>query len=179
MSLELSRLSDDLANTAREYLARWTELEPAAREALGDAIAVRVGRVTAPAPPMPIPPPAFLSAVLAERRRRELAKLTTPRSPFGAAPTPAPFPVYGAPPGTPSYGGTPGTPSYGAPPGGHPQYGAPGPTYGGPPAGASSYQPPRPLRTYTGVPEPDLPPGDTTSSSRDPAEGGQSPSNHP
>ena len=48
MSLELSRLSDDLANTAREYLARWTELEPMARDALGDAIAVRVGQVAAP-----------------------------------------------------------------------------------------------------------------------------------
>lgn len=35
-SLELSRLSDDLANTAREYLARFIELEPAARVALGD-----------------------------------------------------------------------------------------------------------------------------------------------
>ena len=167
MSLELSRLSDDLANTAREYLARWTELEPMARDALGDAIAVRVGQVTAPAPPTQIPPPAFLSAVLAERRRRELAKLTTTRSPFGAPPTPAPFPVYGAPPvptqygapptpyGTPSgppsydaptapplYGAPPGTPSYGDQPGQVPQYGAPGPTYGGPPApGTSPYAP--------------------------------------
>ena len=79
LSLELSRLSDELANTAREYLARYTELEPGARIALGNALAFRVARVTAPAPPAPISSPAFLSAVLAERRRRELARLATQR----------------------------------------------------------------------------------------------------
>jgi uncharacterized RDD family membrane protein YckC len=79
LSLELSRLSDELANTAREYLARYTELEPGARIALGDALAFRVAGVTAPAPPAPISSPAFLSAVLAERRRRELARLATQR----------------------------------------------------------------------------------------------------
>ena len=118
-SLELSRLSDDLANAAREYLARYTELQPDARVALGDALAYRVGQVTAPAPPVPIVAPAFLSAVLAERRRRELARLATahptytgpfarpnpyavpagsfaPPSPYGAlppAPAPGPFAV--------------------------------------------------------------------------------------
>lgn len=147
-SLELSRLSDDLANTAREYLARWTELEPTARDALGDAIAARVGQVTAPAPPTPIPPPAFLSAVLAERRRRELAKLTTPRSPFGAPPTPAPFPVYGAPPVPTQYGAPPASSPYGAPPAA-PSYGAPapGPTYDAPPA-TPPYGAPPPAPVY-------------------------------
>ena len=82
-SLELSRLSDELANTSREYLARYTELEPGARVALGDALAFRVGGVTAPAPPVPISSPAFLSAVLAERRRRELARLATHRPTYG------------------------------------------------------------------------------------------------
>jgi uncharacterized RDD family membrane protein YckC len=101
-SLELSRLSDELANTSREYLARYTELEPAAQIALGDALAFRVGGVTAPAPPVPISSPAFLSAVLAERRRRELARLAarrptyaTPTGPFGP---PSP---YGVPPQPP------------------------------------------------------------------------------
>jgi len=105
-SLELSRLSDELANTSREYLARYTELEPAAQIALGDALAFRVGGVTAPAPPVPISSPAFLSAVLAERRRRELARLATrrptyatptgpfgPPSPYGVPPQPQPPPV--------------------------------------------------------------------------------------
>ncbi|MEI8409191.1 MULTISPECIES: RDD family protein [unclassified Kribbella] len=108
-SLELSRLSDDLANAAREYLARYTELLPGARAALGDALAYRVGEVTAPAPPVPIVAPAFLSAVLAERRRRELARLATARpalntGPFGppnpyAVPYSAPASPYGVPAG--------------------------------------------------------------------------------
>jgi uncharacterized RDD family membrane protein YckC len=119
-SLELSRLSDELANTAREYLARYTELEPGARIALGDALAFRVGGVTAPAPPVPISSPAFLSAVLAERRRRELARLATRQpthggyaglfgppnpyaapSPYGALSQPAAFPQPGPYPAPP------------------------------------------------------------------------------
>ncbi|TDO51343.1 putative RDD family membrane protein YckC [Kribbella sp. VKM Ac-2527] len=103
-SLELSRLSDDLANTSREYLARYRELEPAAQVALGDALAFRVGGVTAPAPPVPIASPAFLSAVLAERRRRELARLAAHRpaghtGPFGPPNPYTTTPPYGIPPG--------------------------------------------------------------------------------
>lgn len=113
-SLELSRLSDDLANTTREYLARFTELQPDARVALGDALAYRVGQVTAPVPPVPMIAPAFLSAVLAERRRRELARLATsqfaPRNPYAvpAGPFAAPSP-YGAQP--PQYSPPPPPPS--------------------------------------------------------------------
>lgn len=112
-SLELARLSDELANTSREYLARYTELEPAARESLGNALAFRVGGVTAPAPPVMISAPAFLSAVLAERRRRELARLTPQSTAYGNAPRPygAPPSPYSTPPGP--YG-TPASP-YGAP----------------------------------------------------------------
>jgi uncharacterized RDD family membrane protein YckC len=119
-SLELSRLSDDLANASRDYLARFTELEPDARIALGDALASRVAQLTAPAPPIQIIAPAYLSAVLAERRRRELTRLATnrpihtgpfapsyaipagpfaPPSPYGAqAPTPPPGPFIPPPP---------------------------------------------------------------------------------
>jgi len=82
-SLELSRLTDDLANTVREYLARFTELEPAAREAIGEALAAKVAQATAPPPPVPMVGPAYLSAVLAERRRRELARLAAQSSMFG------------------------------------------------------------------------------------------------
>jgi uncharacterized RDD family membrane protein YckC len=153
-SLELSRLSDDLANAAREYLARYTELQPDARVALGDALAYRVGQVTAPAPPVPIVAPAFLSAVLAERRRRELARLATTRplytGPFApptqyAAPPPIPpGPSYGVPvqPAAPS-------PSYGAP--GRPA--APAPSYGVPPG---PFAPPSP---YGALPPTPPPPG--------------------
>ncbi|MEV8373529.1 RDD family protein [Kribbella sp. NPDC056861] len=88
-SLELSRLTDELANTSREYLARYMELEPVARISLGDALAYRVGQVVAPAPPVTIIAPAFLSAVLAERRRRELSRLATARATY--ATTTGPF----------------------------------------------------------------------------------------
>jgi uncharacterized RDD family membrane protein YckC len=137
-SLELSRLSDELANTSREYLARYSELEPAARIALGDALAYRVGGVTAPAPPIQISSPAFLSAVLAERRRRELARLAqgpkyaahtgpfghayAPPNPYGALPAPTP---YGGPPSPYSgprapypAGPAPSAPQYPMPPAG-------------------------------------------------------------
>lgn len=110
-SLELSRLSDDLANASRDYLARYTELQPDARTALGDALASRMAVLTAPAPPVPLIAPAYLSAVLAERRRRELNRLATrrplhapsyaippgpfaPPTPYGALPAPA-VPVPG------------------------------------------------------------------------------------
>ncbi len=135
-SLELSRLTDDLANTAREYLARYTELEPTAREALGNALAYRFGDVTAPAPPAPMTPPAFLSAVLAERRRRELNRLATTRptgggvyaahapGTYGPAGPFAPRPTYGA--GQPSPYGPPSPAPYGQPVQPTP-YGAPAP----------------------------------------------------
>jgi hypothetical protein len=130
-SLELSRFSDDLANTSREYLARWTELEPAARDRIGYALAAKVGALIAPMPPAPMSPPAYLSAVLAERRRRELAKLATagpslgvyaPRTPGSYGPA-GPFgrpSVYGDPPPPPPPG-----------PYGNPAYAPPG--YGNPP----------------------------------------------
>jgi uncharacterized RDD family membrane protein YckC len=109
-SLELSRLSDDLANTSREYLARYKELEPAAQIALGDALAFKVGGLTAPGPPVPISSPAFLSAVLAERRRRELERLAAPRPLAHTGPFAAPSPYTQHPP---AYGGRPG---FGGPP---------------------------------------------------------------
>jgi uncharacterized RDD family membrane protein YckC len=105
-SLELSRLSDELANAARDYLSRYAELLPGAQHALGEALAARVAAVIAPAPPTQIIAPAYLSAVLAERRRRELLRLSTqrptPTGPFApnpyAAPA-APAPSYAIPAG--------------------------------------------------------------------------------
>ncbi|ONI75925.1 hypothetical protein BWI15_06370 [Kribbella sp. ALI-6-A] len=137
-SLELSRLSDDLANTSREYLARYKELEPAARVALGDALAFKVGGLTAPAPPVPISSPAFLSAVLAERRRRELERLGAHRAPTGPFTPPTPYgqqlSPYG---GQPAFGGTGGVPPYGGRPGAAQPHGGaphpPPPEPGGPP----------------------------------------------
>ncbi|WP_410790773.1 RDD family protein [Kribbella sp. C-35] len=106
-SLELSRLSDELANAARDYLARYAELLPGAQHALGEALAARVAAVIAPAPPTQIIAPAYLSAVLAERRRRELARLSTQRptqtGPFAPNPYAVPAPTLPTPAGAPSY----------------------------------------------------------------------------
>ena len=130
--LDLSRLPDDLALAARQFLTRAGELSPAAREDMGSRIATAVAAVTAPAPPPGTPPWAFLAAVLAERRRRELARMGVP----------APAPPYGAPrlpytaPGLPS--GAPAQP-----------YGAPGPP-------APAQQPPAQPRP---APASDVPPG--------------------
>jgi uncharacterized RDD family membrane protein YckC len=136
-SLELSQLSDELANAARDYLSRYTELLPEAQHALGEALAARVAAVIAPAPPTGLIAPAYLSAVLAERRRRELHRLATRRpthtgpfappqygtpyspSPYGVPPGPfAPPSPYGALPPTPSPQGPfapPTPPSVGRP----------------------------------------------------------------
>ncbi|WP_433166541.1 RDD family protein [Kribbella sp. CA-247076] len=147
-SLELSRLSDELANAAREYLARYTELLPGARDALGDALAYQVSEVTAPAPPVPIVAPAFLSAVLAERRRRELNRLALRHPPVHTGPFPPPNP-YAAPTGPyavpagpfapPSpYGAQPSTPvGLGTVPAGPPAPGGPFPA----PVPAAPYRP--------------------------------------
>jgi uncharacterized RDD family membrane protein YckC len=159
-SLELSRLTDDLANTAREYLARYTELEPSAREYLGNALAGRVGEVTAPVPPAPISAPAYLSAVLAERRRRELARLATsqpslgvyaphlpgnygPAGPFAPSPYPSPYtapnpyaqPQGPYPPQPPGQYASPPPGQYGQPP-------PPSPFGTTPPPGAYGTPPP-------------------------------------
>lgn len=68
-NLDLSAFDDALALAIRQYLGRYNELRPEAREALGSKLAgelvARVGN-----PPPGTPAPAFLAAVLAERRAR-------------------------------------------------------------------------------------------------------------
>ena len=74
--LEMSGLTDQTAETARRYLARLPELTPAAQAELGERIAAAVRAQVSPLPPPGTPPVAYLSAVLAERRNREQARLT-------------------------------------------------------------------------------------------------------
>jgi uncharacterized RDD family membrane protein YckC len=74
--LELSRLPDQAAATARQYLARFYELSPAARAELGYRLAATVAASISPPPPPGTQPADYLSAVLAERRRRAHARLT-------------------------------------------------------------------------------------------------------
>jgi uncharacterized RDD family membrane protein YckC len=73
--LEMSGLTDQTAETARRYLARLPELTPAAQAELGDRITAAVRTQVSPLPPPGTPPVAYLSAVLAERRNREQARL--------------------------------------------------------------------------------------------------------
>lgn len=90
--LDLSRLPDDLALAARQFLSRAGELAPEIRESMGARLAGAMAACTSPPPPPGVPPWAFLSAVLAERRRREAVRLgmgtAAAQPPYGAAPHP-------------------------------------------------------------------------------------------
>jgi uncharacterized RDD family membrane protein YckC len=88
--LELSGLTDQAAETARRYLARLPELTPAAQAELGERIASTVRAQVSPLPPPGTPVVAYLSAVLAERRHREHARLTAAPPGAGAAWAPLP-----------------------------------------------------------------------------------------
>jgi uncharacterized RDD family membrane protein YckC len=90
VGLDLSRVPDDLALAARQFLGRAHELAPDVRDRMARSLAGSLAAVTAPPPPPGTPDWAFLSAVLAERRRRELTRLQPP--PY------QPAPGYGAPP---------------------------------------------------------------------------------
>lgn len=118
-TLDLSRVPDDLALAARQFLSRSGELSPAAREDMGSRLVAALRSVTAPEPPPGTPPWAYLAAVLAERRRRELLRLGAQ-----GAPGTATYPPPAASPPTPAY-----PPTY-APPT-HPP--APPPVAGPPP----------------------------------------------
>jgi uncharacterized RDD family membrane protein YckC len=74
-SLDLSRLDDGLALSARQFLGRAGQLSQAAREALGARLVAAVAERVTPPPPPGTPGWAYLSAVLAERRRREEQRL--------------------------------------------------------------------------------------------------------
>ncbi|MDH2427847.1 RDD family protein [Sphaerisporangium sp. TRM90804] len=139
-TLELSRLPEELAATARQYLSRWHQLSPMVRDEMGARIAAQFASFVSPPPPPHAPAYAYLAAVLAERRRRTEVRLARQMAQSSAR--------YGTPPaghagGFPGYaygpaGGFPGY-AYG-PAGGFPGYahgpagGFPGHAYG--PAGA-------------------------------------------
>ncbi|GAB1814391.1 RDD family protein [Mycobacterium sp. MUNTM1] len=128
-SLQLSGLSAGQAEVARQFLSRATQLDRQLRLQMGYRIAGDVVARIAPPPPPGAPPELVLAAVLAERHRRELARLR-PVMPAPGPMGPAPWP----PPGG-AYQGAPGWPSQ--PPGAvpPPSVGWPGPRSGGPGAG--------------------------------------------
>ncbi len=69
---ELSRLSPETANAARQYVLRYGELAEHTRHEMGIKLADAVAAQVSPPPPPGTTPPYFLAAVLAERRRRSL-----------------------------------------------------------------------------------------------------------
>ena len=105
-TLELSRLPDHLALSARQFLSRARDLSVDVRHSMGSRIAFEVSQHVAPAPPPGCPPEPYLAAVLAERRRREEARYGAPTAvaapqypaqPVGVDPMAPP-----QPPGTPT-----------------------------------------------------------------------------
>lgn len=108
--LELSALTDQAAAMARRYLGRQAELTPGARAELGQRIAAAVSAQVSPPPPPGTPVQAYLAAVLAERNRREHARLMPadvspgfqPAGPAGFQP-PGPVSGFQPPGGSPSF----------------------------------------------------------------------------
>ncbi|WP_326828809.1 RDD family protein [Streptosporangium sp. NBC_01810] len=140
-TLELSRLPEQVAATARQYLMRWHDLAPAVQHGMGVRIATEMSAFVSPPAPPGVPPFAYLTAVLAERRRREQARLAQQigtgwaaqqwpghASPQSHPPVPPPQPGPGTqpyPPVPPPQPG-PGTQPYPPPGGGGRPYAPPG-----------------------------------------------------
>jgi uncharacterized RDD family membrane protein YckC len=103
-TLDLARVPDDLALAARQFLGRFQDLTPEVRESMGGRLAAAMAAVTSPPPPPGVPAWAFLSAVLAERRRREMARMLPPAGYQPMSPYGGHHPVAAQPPPAPSYG---------------------------------------------------------------------------
>jgi uncharacterized RDD family membrane protein YckC len=99
-SLQLSGLSAEQAELARQFLSRAPQLDPRLRDQMAYRIAGDVLTRVAPPPPPGTPPQLVLAAVLAERHRRELARLRpAPSAPPQWPPaSPWPPPPGSAPP---------------------------------------------------------------------------------
>lgn len=87
-SLELSGLGPQQTEMARQFLARAAELNPAVRDQMAYRVTAEVVSRISPPPPPGAPPQQILAAVLAERHRRALARLSPP----SMAGPPAPLP---------------------------------------------------------------------------------------
>ena len=84
-SLQLSGLGADQAELARQFLSRASQLDPQVRDQMAYRITGEVVAQISPPPPPGTPPQFVLAAVLAERHRRELARLR-PSPPGGPPP---------------------------------------------------------------------------------------------
>jgi uncharacterized RDD family membrane protein YckC len=140
-SLQLSGLGAEQAEVARQFLSRAPQLDPQLRDQMAYRIAGDVLSRVAPPPPPGTPPQLALAAVLAERHRRELARLRP--SPNGPVPWPPPPPGPWRPPaqsGPPQPGPQPWPPPRAPwlPPA---QPWPPPPQYGSPPNGGGLLPP--------------------------------------
>lgn len=100
VSLDMHRLDDRLALSARQFVTRAHAMSYAAQAAIGEELRRRVLAVTAPPPPAGTPTPVLLLSVLAERRRRA-AGIRSPAGPPSPVAPPAWPPT--APPAGPSF----------------------------------------------------------------------------
>ena len=118
-SLQLSGLRPEQAEIARQFLSRASQLDPAMRDQMAYRIASDVVAQISPPPPPGTPPQFVLAAVLAERHRRELARLASGAATaaavarestagLSAARLPTTSPLDAAPTGFPAPGGDPG-----------------------------------------------------------------------
>jgi uncharacterized RDD family membrane protein YckC len=87
-ALDLSGLPEPVAAAAASYLSRYWQLNAPERDQLGWQLAADVAARVTPPPPPGLPPVAYLHTVLAERRRRELARLQAARMTAPAAGAP-------------------------------------------------------------------------------------------
>jgi uncharacterized RDD family membrane protein YckC len=115
--LELSALTDQAADAASSYLRRFHDLTPAARDEFGQRIAAEIAAQVAPAPPQGTPPAAFIAAVLAVRRGREMARLAAEQQRWQERTAAAGGPLAEAEPARPAGPGQPAarTPGPGQP----------------------------------------------------------------
>ncbi|GAA1152170.1 RDD family protein [Ornithinicoccus hortensis] len=72
---DIGVVPDALAVAVRQFLARSGDLTPPARAATGTALYADLMRHVAPPPPQGAHPEAVMSAVMAERRRRDMIRL--------------------------------------------------------------------------------------------------------
>ena len=116
--LDLTQVTDGLAMEIRHFLARAGQLAPWARDEMGRRLHEELVSRTGP-PPAGAPAWAYFSAVLAERRRREIERLT-PVEPRPTAPpattSPATDPRATAPTSEPATPQPPPEPGPFAPP---------------------------------------------------------------
>jgi uncharacterized RDD family membrane protein YckC len=102
-SLQLSGLSTDQAELARQFLTRAKQLDPSLRNQMAQRITADVVARISPPPPPGAPPQDVLAAVLAERHRRELLRRGAVASaPGPVAPPWVPLPQSPPPPSPPS-----------------------------------------------------------------------------